>query len=78
MSEDSGMTINGLDILMLFRGISKLGKKYQAITLNDVEQVLGQNSPEYQQIRKIILDNYNDFSRSVLGIIFGDIDYRWR
>jgi len=66
--------IDGLDILEVMKFIQAKNKKYQAILLGDIEHLLGRNSKEFRVIRKLILDSTNDYTRSVLKIIFGDIE----
>ena len=68
--------IDGLDLFDLVSFISKKNKRFIAIILADIEEIVGKDSDEYQQIRKIVLDGFNDYTRSVVRIIFGDIEYR--
>jgi len=67
--------IQGLDLLDIVSYISRKNKKFQAIVLSEVEEVLDKDSQEYQLIRKIILDNFNNYTRSVVRTIFGDIEF---
>ncbi len=64
--------IQGLDLLDVVEFVSKKNKKYQAILLQDIEEVLGRDSEEYLAIRKLILDSLNNYTRSVLRVIFGN------
>jgi hypothetical protein len=68
--------IDGLDLFDLVSFISKKNKRFIAIILADVEEIIGKDTEEYEQIRKIILDGFNDYTRSVVRIVFGDIEYR--
>lgn len=63
-----------LGVIDIISTIQKRQKLYLALTLQDVERVLGKNSQEFIQIRKSILDNSNEFVRSIVQAIFGD-DY---
>jgi hypothetical protein len=72
---DNGVVIQGLDVLDVVRFIGKKNKKFQAILLNDIEDVLGADSQEYKLVRKLILDGFNNYTRSVLRVIFGDIEH---
>lgn len=72
---DNGVVIQGLDVLDVVRFIGKKNKKFQAILLNDIEDVLGSDSQEYKLVRKLILDGFNNYTRSVLRVIFGDIEH---
>ncbi len=69
-----GEIIQGLDVLDIINIVGKKNKKYQAIILQDIEEILDKDSDEYKIIRKIILDSYNSYTRSVLRAIFGS-DY---
>jgi translation elongation factor EF-4 len=64
--------IQGLDLLDVIHFVSKKNKKFQAILLQDVEQVLGKDSQQYAEVRKLILDSYNSYTRSILRVIFGN------
>lgn len=68
--------IDGLDLFDLISFISKKNKRFIAVMLADTEDILGKDSPEYQQMRKIILDGFNDYTRSIVRIVFGDIEYK--
>ena len=69
-----GYLIQGLDLPDITGFIDKKNKKFQAITLTEFEEVLDKNSPEFKAIRKITLDNYNNYTRSVIRAIFGDVE----
>ena len=69
------LIIQGLDILDVIGFISRKNRRFQAVTLQEIENILPKNSKEFKVIRKIVLDNYNDYTRSILRIIFGDIEH---
>ena len=69
------VTIDGLDAFDLISFIGKKNKKFQAIILADAEEILGKDSEEFKQIRKLFLDGFNDYTRSIVRIVFGDIEY---
>ena len=69
-----GYLIQGLDLPDIIGFIDKKNKKFQAITLTEFEEVMDKNSPEFKAIRKITLDNYNNYTRSVVRAIFGDVE----
>jgi len=69
-----GVIIQGLDLQDIIDFIDKKNKKFQAITLTEYEEILDKNSPEFKAIRKITLDGYNNYTRSVVRAIFGDIE----
>ena len=68
--------IDGLDLFDLISFISKKNKRFLAIMLAEVEEIVGKDSEEYQLLRKVILDGFNDYTRSIVRIIFGDIEYK--
>ena len=72
---DKDTIITGLSLLDIVSYISRKNKKFQAILLSEIEEVLDKDSEEYQLVRKIILDNFNNYTRSVVRAIFGDIEF---
>ena len=69
-----GVVVQGLDLVDIITFISKKNKKFQAITLSEYEEILDKNSAEFKAIRKVTLDNYNNYTRSVVRAIFGDVE----
>ncbi len=70
--------INGLDEMDILNAILRRQKRYLALMLQDVEQVMATEG-NYQLVRKIILDNFNDYTRStfrVIGIEVEGIKFR--
>jgi hypothetical protein len=67
-----GKVIQGLDVMDIIAIIGKKNRKYQAVLLGDIEEVIGKDSEEYLKIRKLILDSFNGYTRSILRLIFGD------
>lgn len=70
----SNIVIRGIDVVSLISSIRKLNKVNQAKMLSELEAVIGKDSKQFSQIRKILLDGTNDYTRSVVKTIFGDID----
>ena len=68
----TGNVIQGLDLMDVIFFVGKKNRKFQAILLQDVENVLGKDTQEYQEVRKLILDSYNAYTRSILRVIFGN------
>lgn len=64
--------IVGLDPIDIYFFINRKSKKYQAVLLHDIEEILGKNSEEFPQIRKLVLDSYGNYTRSIQRIVFGD------
>jgi len=64
--------ISGLDLVGTITLVRRRQRRYLALLLADVETVLGKNTKEYKIIRKLILDNFNDYTRSIFRIVLGD------
>jgi hypothetical protein len=63
----------GLPEIEIIKLINKRKKRYCAIALNDLEELMGQ-SEQFKAIRKIVLDNMNGFTRSVFTVIGIDVE----
>ena len=70
----SGVFFAGFDVLDLVSFINRLTKRYQANLLADIETSTNVDSEDYKIIRKLVLDSTNNFSRSLVKTIFGDIE----
>ncbi len=70
----TGVIMQGFDILDVTAFIGRLNKRYQAVLLSNIEDVLSKSHKDYPQIRKLILDSTNNFSRAVVNEIFGEIE----
>lgn len=71
---EAGVTIEGLDLIDVLDQLDKKKNKFIAIMLNDIELMYPKNSDEYKQIRKIVLDGMNDYTRSLMRVFFGDVE----
>ena len=69
-----GHIIQGLDTIDVAKIISKKNSKFLAIGLQELEESLDKNEKNFNNIRKIFLDNFNDYTRSIMRVIFGDIE----
>ena len=58
-----------IDILSL---IKRKQKRYLALLLNDVEELMYEEPEKYTILRKILLDYFNDYTRSIFRILMGD------
>jgi len=67
-----GVIIEGLNVLEIVKFLGNKNKKYLAITLNNIEDVLDPNSEDYKLIRKEVLDGFNEFTRAIVEVLFGD------
>lgn len=70
-----GVVIQDIDVIDTIDAIHTKNKRFQAILLSDLEDVLDRNSPKFRIIRKLFLDAFNNYTRSTLRAIFGDIEY---
>lgn len=66
--------ISELGIFEILKYVSRKNKKLQAIILQAIEKYVDRTSPEYAEIRKIVLDSTSNFTRTVIRKIFGDIE----
>ena len=71
-NKEVGVIIEGLNVLEIVKFLGNKNKKYLAITLNNIEDVLDPNSEEYKLIRKEVLDGFNEFTRAIVEVLFGD------
>ncbi len=69
--EDIKMT-QSLEIFDIINFVNKQKKLHQKLILNGIEEVMDKDSPEYKLIRKLVLDNTNEFARSTIRAIFGE------
>ena len=82
MDEDKGWEghiVQGLDVLDILGFVNKKQARFLAISLNELEEIfdaakISKNSQEFRLVRKLILDLVNEYTRSILRIIFGDIE----
>ncbi len=70
-----GKIVQELDVLDVIKNVGKKNKRLQAILLQEVEKLVDKDSPEFEILRKAILDETNNYTRSVIRSIFGDIEY---
>lgn len=68
------ITIDGLDVLDVLDFFTKKKDKFIAIALSELEEYMDKDSNEYKFIRKVLLDAMNDYTRSLLRILFGNIE----
>lgn len=65
------MEINGLDLIDVTSAIRRRLNRYLALLLNDLEDTVTDRA-EYNAARKLVLDCFNDYTRSVFRVIFGE------
>jgi len=74
-----GHVVAGLDVLDILRFMGKKKDRFLAIALNELEEIfdaagISRDSQEFQYTRKLILDLVNEYTRSILRLIFGEIE----
>jgi len=72
--EQPEVIIEGLDVIDVVRYISRKKDKFIAIVLADLEEVMEKDSNEYKFVRKLFLDGFNDYTRSVMRTLFGNVE----
>lgn len=66
--------IEGFNVMDIVRNIDQQAKKSQAGLLGTIEQLITDDDL-YSVVRKAVLDYTNEFARSVVKSILGDVDY---
>ncbi len=69
----TGVVIQGFDILDVTKFIAKNNKKYLATSLAQLEELIV-DKELYTKVRKVVLDAFNNSTRSTINTIFGDIE----
>lgn len=73
--ETEGRIIQGLDLIDVLTFVGKKNKRFQAVMLGELEMILDPKSDDFRLVRKLILDYWNSYTRSILRVIFGDIEF---
>lgn len=63
-----------VDVFDLLREIGTKNKALNAAVLKELEKYVTDNE-EYMRLRKFILDEQNSYTRSIVRLIFGDIEF---
>jgi hypothetical protein len=69
--EEKGVIIQNLDLVDIVGFINRKNKKFQASMLQEAETILGKDSSEFVQMRHVVLDGLNEYTRLILKAIFG-------
>ena len=67
--------IQEIDVLTVISQVGTRNKKVQARILQEIEKNIDKHSPEFEELRKFILDEINGYTRSIMRDIFGDIEF---
>lgn len=63
-----------VDVFDLLREIGSKNKALNAAVLKELEKYVT-DGDKYMQLRKFILDEQNSYTRSIVRLIFGDIEF---
>ena len=63
-----------VDVFDLLKEIGVRNKTLNAKVLQELEKYV-KNNDEFMQLRKFILDEQNSYTRSIVRLIFGDIEF---
>lgn len=74
MVTQTKVEIEGLDMIDVLSFIDNKKKKFIAVTMTDIESIIPTDAENYALIRKAILDGFNDYTRSMIRVLFGDIE----
>jgi hypothetical protein len=74
VDKDTGLMFQELDMVDTIKFIVRKGKKFEAVALNEIETILINRPELYEKVRKVYLDSFNSYKRSILRAIFGDVD----
>lgn len=66
--------INGVALVAAVADIDARKRMYCRLTLNDLENLATKKQLTFQEIKKIFLDNINDFNRDIQTILGLDED----
>jgi hypothetical protein len=69
-----GQIIQEVDLTEIVGSMHRKNRKLQAVLLQKVEEYIPKDSPEYMEIRKVILDETSGAFRAILRDLFGDVE----
>lgn len=72
--EKDNRVFQEVDILSVLREIGTKNKVLQAKVLQELEKYVT-NEEDFSKLRKFILDEQNSYTRSIVRLIFGDIEF---
>lgn len=68
-----GIILHGLDLKDVTSAMNHKSKRFMAMTLQSIDELIG-DSEDYPVIRKAVLDGFNNYTRSLARLFFGDIE----
>ena len=72
--EQDNKIFQEVDILSVLKEIGSKNKVLQAKVLQELEKHVT-DPEEFQKLRSFILDEQNSYTRSIVRLIFGDIEF---
>lgn len=71
---DENKVFQEVDLFTVLGEIGSRNKVLNAKTLQELEKYI-KNKDDFDKIRKFILDEQNSYTRSIVRLIFGDIEF---
>lgn len=71
---EDGKIFQEVDLITVLREVATQNRVLQAKVLQEVEKYVT-NNEDFSQLRKFILDEQNSYTRKVIKLIFGDIEF---
>jgi ERCC4-type nuclease len=72
---DEDKVFQEVNVFDLLGEIGSKNKVLNATTLTELEKYIDKGSKEFAALRKFILDEQNSYTRSIVRLIFGDVEY---
>jgi hypothetical protein len=69
-----GILLQGFDLLDVVEYIDRTNKKFQATLLSQLEEEIT-DKEIFMVVRKLVLDSTNNFVRTIVKKIYGDIEF---
>jgi hypothetical protein len=69
----TGVFIQGYNTVDVTSFVSRMNKKFSAVLLSQLEELID-DPVVYSKIRKAVLDSFNNYTRSIVNTIFGEIN----
>ncbi len=64
-----------IDMLDILGILERRKNTYLSFLLNDLEMLFNRGNPDYQHVRKMVLDYFNDYYRSFIkAVVDGEIE----
>lgn len=67
------VVIDGLDLVDVLQQITRKKAKFIKLALDELEKIIT-DKQQYALARKVLLDGFNDYTRSLMRAFFGDIE----